>query len=71
MTRVDTGMVARRCKQRWCRDTVDTQATRQEDTMMPVTAAGDTQERLSNDQSIHELDYSLLSDYRVAYVVPP
>ena len=60
-------MVARRCKQRWCRDTVD---TRQEDTMQ-VTAAGDTQESLSNNQSIHELDYSLLSDYRVAYVVPP
>jgi hypothetical protein len=70
VARVDTGMVARRRKQRWCR-TVDTQATRQEDTMMQVTAAGDTQESLSNDQSIHELDYSLLSDYRAAYVVLP
>jgi hypothetical protein len=38
---------------------------------MQVTAAGDMQESLSNNQSVHELDYSLLSDYRAAHLVPP
>ena len=46
-------MVARRCKQKWCRDTVT-----------GGYDAGDTvQEGLSN---VHELDCSLLSDYRAA-----
>ena len=65
MARVDTGtgMVARRCKQRWCRDTVDT--TRQGIQWMSPQQVT-LQESLSENQSVHELDYSLLRDFRAS-----